>query len=32
MDIDNGTGTGTSDGGVDVSDMLYYFLRFELGC
>jgi hypothetical protein len=31
-DLDNGTGTGTPDGGVTVDDLLYFLLRYEQGC
>ncbi len=30
-DLDNGTGTGTPDGGVDTSDLLYFLALFEAG-
>ncbi len=30
-DLDNGTGTGTPDGGVDISDLLYFLAAFESG-
>lgn len=30
-DMDNGTGTGTRDGGVDVNDLIYFLNRFEAG-
>jgi len=30
-DLDNGSGTGTRDGGVDVSDLLYFLASFEAG-
>lgn len=30
-DLDNGTGTGTKDGGVDVNDLLYFLAQFEIG-
>jgi hypothetical protein len=30
-DLDNGTGTGVHDNGVDVSDLLYFLLHFEFG-
>ncbi len=30
-DVDDGTGTGTPDGGVDISDLLYYIALFESG-
>jgi hypothetical protein len=31
-DLDNGSGTGTPDGGVDINDLLYFLVRFEGGC
>jgi probable HAF family extracellular repeat protein len=31
-DLDNGSGNGTPDGGVDISDLLYFLARFEVGC
>lgn len=31
-DIDDGSGTGTRDGGVDVNDLIYFLTRFEAGC
>lgn len=31
-DTDDGSGTGTPDGGVTIDDLLYYLLRFEGGC
>lgn len=30
-DLDNGTGTGTPDGGITVEDLLYYLAVFEAG-
>lgn len=30
-DLDNGTGTGTPDGGVDVNDLLFFLVNFEAG-
>ena len=30
-DLDNGSGTGTPDGGVDVNDLLYFLIEFEAG-
>ncbi len=30
-DIDNGSGTGTPDGGVDISDLLYFLFLFDAG-
>jgi hypothetical protein len=30
-DVDDGTGTGTRDGGVSIDDLLYYVLIFESG-
>lgn len=31
-DIDDGSGTGTPDGGVTFDDLIYYLLRFDSGC
>jgi hypothetical protein len=31
-DLDNGTSSGTPDGGVDINDLLYFLERFEQGC
>ena len=31
-DLDNGSGDGIPDGGVDINDLLYFLLRFEAGC
>lgn len=31
-DMDDGSGTGTSDGGVTIDDLLYYLARFDAGC
>jgi len=31
-DLDNGTGAGTPDGGVDINDLLYFLEHFESGC
>lgn len=31
-DVDDGTGTGTPDGGVTIDDLLYYLARFNAGC
>ena len=31
-DVDDGTGSGTPDGGVTIDDLLYYLFRFENGC
>lgn len=31
-DVDDGTGTGTPDGGVTIDDLLYFLQRFEAGC
>ncbi len=31
-DLDDGSGTGTPDGGVDISDLLYFLVRFDAGC
>ena len=30
-DLDNGSGTGTTDGGVDINDLLYFLTQFETG-
>ncbi len=30
-DMDDGSGTGTADGGVDISDLLYFLQLFDLG-
>lgn len=30
--VDDGTGTGTKDGGVDINDLLFFLRRFEEGC
>lgn len=30
-DLDNGSGNGTPDGGVDVNDLLYFLVQFEAG-
>lgn len=30
-DVDDGTGTGTHDGGVDINDLLYFLVQFEEG-
>jgi IS5 family transposase len=31
-DLDDGTGTGTPDGGVTIDDLLYFLVRFGGGC
>lgn len=31
-DLDDGTGTGTPDTGVDINDLLYFLEHFEVGC
>ncbi|MGD9789544.1 MAG: GC-type dockerin domain-anchored protein [Phycisphaerales bacterium] len=31
-DVDDGTGTGTPDGGVTIDDLLYFLSRFNAGC
>lgn len=31
-DIDDGSGTGKPDGGVDINDLLYFLDHFEAGC
>jgi hypothetical protein len=31
-DVDDGSGSGTPDGGVTIDDLLYFLLRFEAGC
>jgi hypothetical protein len=30
-DLDNGSGTGTPDGGVDINDLLFFLVQFEAG-
>lgn len=30
-DVDDGSGTGTRDGGVDINDLLYFLIQFEQG-
>ena len=30
-DVDDGSGTGTPDGGVDINDLLYFLGAFEMG-
>jgi hypothetical protein len=30
-DLDNGSGSGTHDGGVDINDLLYFLVQFESG-
>lgn len=30
-DLDNGSGTGTPDGGVDINDLLFFLSKFEAG-
>ena len=30
-DLDDGSGTGVSDGGVDINDLLYFLSKFEAG-
>lgn len=30
-DVDDGTGTGTPDGGIDINDLLYFLAQFEGG-
>jgi hypothetical protein len=30
-DLDNGSGNGTPDGGVDINDLLYFLVQFEAG-
>jgi|GEM_PF-1107392 len=30
-DLDNGSGTGTPDGGIDINDLLYFLNKFEAG-
>ena len=32
VDLDDGSGLGRPDGGVDISDLLFFLLRFEAGC
>ncbi len=31
-DVDDGSGTGTLDGTVDIADLLYFLFRFDQGC
>jgi hypothetical protein len=31
VDLDDGTGTGTADDGVDINDLLYFLAAFEAG-
>jgi hypothetical protein len=31
-DVDDGSSTGTRDGGVTIDDLLYFLQRFEAGC
>ncbi|MGD9789616.1 MAG: GC-type dockerin domain-anchored protein [Phycisphaerales bacterium] len=31
-DVDDGSGTGTPDGGVTIDDLLYFLNRYNLGC
>jgi len=31
-DLDDGSGTGSPDGGVDIDDLLFFLERFEAGC
>ncbi len=31
-DLDDGSGTGTPDGGVDINDLLFFLARYEGGC
>ncbi len=31
-DVDDGSSTGTSDGGVDINDLLYFLDHYEAGC
>jgi hypothetical protein len=30
--VDDGTGSGTPDGGVGIEDLLYYLTRYDAGC
>ncbi len=30
-DLDDGSGTGTSDGGIDINDLLYFLAQYEAG-
>ena len=30
-DLDNGSASGTPDGGVDINDLLYFLARYEAG-
>ena len=31
-DLDDGSGTGTPDGGVDINDLLFFLTHYEAGC
>ncbi len=31
MDLDDGSGSGTPDGGVDINDLLFFLVRYEAG-
>jgi len=31
-DVDDGTGTGTPDGGVTIDDLLFFLAHFAAGC
>jgi hypothetical protein len=31
-DLDNGTGAGTPDSGIDINDLLFFLAHFEAGC
>jgi hypothetical protein len=31
-DVDDGSGSGTPDGGVTIDDLLYFIARYEAGC
>lgn len=31
-DLDDGTGSGTPDAGIDINDLIYFLARYELGC
>lgn len=32
VDLDDGSGTGNPDGGVDINDLLFFLVHFESGC
>ena len=31
-DLDDGSGAGTPDGGVDINDLLFFLAHYEAGC